>query len=326
MQSPDKLVSVIITIYDEPANWIEDAIASIQNQTYKNLEIIIVNDNPSRIENANILKKFSTDNRIITITNPTNLGLPSSLNKAIEIANGDYIARMDADDISLPKRIQTQVNFLNKNPEIGICGTFAKVIDSQDNIKKQISLQRYDKDLKLAIWFLCPFIHPTIMVKTGLIKSNKYDTNCRTGQDWELWFRLADKTKFANIPLPLLFYRIHKNQSTIKAGVKRNLQSMLYANTKKGQRLKLSGEILDIYVRSESHQQVSRNQLDMLYLHLSQLEILKDSHKYLIFDYTRRRLKFGIFSFFINPIFLKTPFRFIRAIISETTRIITAHI
>ena len=204
------LISVIMSVYNEPIEWISQSINSILNQTLNNFEFIIVNDNPIRSENISLLKSFvANDRRIKIIYNQTNLGLPASLNKAIDQAQGKYIARMDADDISLSNRFQLQYDFLEKNPEYGICGTYAHKLDKNSKIGKKIRLDQTNEELKARLLFYSPFVHPSVMVRTDLIYRLKYNENFRVAQDVELWLRMSKETKFYNIPKTLLYYRVH---------------------------------------------------------------------------------------------------------------------
>lgn len=203
------VISVIMSVYNEPIEWITQSINSILNQTFNNYEFVIVNDNPARSENVDLLESFAkSDSRIKIIHNQTNLGLPTSLNKAISQAQGKYIARMDADDISLPNRFQLQYDFLEKNIEYGICGTYARKLDENSKVGRIIRLGQTDEKLKARLLFYSPFIHPTIMVRKELIGMLKYNENFKAAQDVELWLRMSKKTKFYNIPSILLYYRI----------------------------------------------------------------------------------------------------------------------
>ena len=110
------IISVIMSVYNEPLDWVQESIDSILQQTFGNFEFIIINDNPNNKELFDFLiTNKIKDNRIIIINNDENIGLTKSLNKGLERAKGEYIARMDADDISLPERLEKQINFLNTN-------------------------------------------------------------------------------------------------------------------------------------------------------------------------------------------------------------------
>ena len=143
-----KKVSIIMSVYNEIETEVELSINSILNQTYLNLEIIIVIDNPNNEALIKKIKKYSEkDNRIKCIYNDKNIGLANSLNKGLKISTGDYIARMDADDISYPLRIEKQVEYLEKNKDIFLLGCQAEKIDDKNikigNIKKLEKINFY---------------------------------------------------------------------------------------------------------------------------------------------------------------------------------------
>ena len=112
-------ISVIMSVYSERVDWIRKSIDSILNQTYSDFEFIIVNDKPDKEENAQLLEEYAArDSRIKVLTNEENIGLTKSLNKAFALAEGEFIARMDADDMALPERFKIQLEFMNAHPEI----------------------------------------------------------------------------------------------------------------------------------------------------------------------------------------------------------------
>ena len=108
-------ISVLMSVYNEPVDWMRQAIESILNQTYKDFEFIIVNDNPEREENQLVLNEYrDKDSRISVLCNDQNIGLTKSLNKGLENANCEFVARMDADDIAFPDRLKLQLQYLLK--------------------------------------------------------------------------------------------------------------------------------------------------------------------------------------------------------------------
>lgn len=211
------LVSVIIPCYNAE-KYVEEAVRSIMTQTYKNLEILVTND-CSTDNTLKILQSLAEeDSRIKVIENKENLKIVKSLNNMIDIAQGKYIARMDADDISLPERIEKQVKFMEENPEYGVCGTNAWIIDEEGKkIGKTFLPIKYDEILFYAK-YICPFYHPTVLIKSNVLKKYKYLENIHYAEDYELWCRLIYKEKFImhNLPDKLLQYRKNKNQITQK--------------------------------------------------------------------------------------------------------------
>ena len=148
MDSPK--VSVIMSVYNGE-KYLKEAINSILNQTFKDYEFIIVND-ASTDKSIKILEEYAKkDNRIGLIHNEKNIGLTRSLNKAIKSANGAYIARQDADDISLPPRLEEEVNFLDKHPTVGLVGSYAWMIDEKGKILSDFKICTDNEDIKKKI-------------------------------------------------------------------------------------------------------------------------------------------------------------------------------
>lgn len=208
------MVSVIMSVFSEPINWLEESIKSILNQSYSNFELIIVCDNPNNIDVQKEIENYSVkDNRIVVIKNESNIGLTKSLNKGLLIAKGDYIARMDADDIAHLDRFSKQIDFLEKNPDISICSSDARVIDENSKLvaETKINGQLIIEDL----FKQSPLIHPTVMFRRTLLSLRRpfYNEVYKISQDYELWtFLYLNKVKFGIIKEPLIDYRISKKQ------------------------------------------------------------------------------------------------------------------
>jgi glycosyltransferase involved in cell wall biosynthesis len=203
------LVSVLMPVYNASA-YVKEAIESILDQSYQNFEFIIINDGSSD-DSEQIILSFK-DPRIVYVKNEMNLGLIATLNKGIDLCSGKYILRMDADDISLPERIRKQVEFMNKNPEVGVCGSdyiqFGKGREIQHH-------SHHTHDLIFG-WtlFNSSVVHPSLIIRSSVIKAEKpyFDTGYKHAEDYELWSRLIFKCKFADVPETLLKYRLHSSQ------------------------------------------------------------------------------------------------------------------
>ena len=210
-------VSVMMSIHKEPIEWIRRSIDSILGQSFADFEFIIVNDNPEWEENTLLLEDYvRRDSRIIVITNETNLGLTKSLNKALVKARGEFIARMDADDISSLKRFEKQVAFLNNHPSIIAVGCWVIPIDEGGKQFEQIVT--YEPNPR---WARAQFLqnsqvcHPASMfrrVNDGVVV--QYDESMRYAQDYALWVSLLPYGDIANIPEPLLSLRSSRQQIT----------------------------------------------------------------------------------------------------------------
>ena len=191
--------------------FVEQAIASILAQSYKKLEFLIIDDG-SKDSTVEKIIQFK-DSRIRLLKNEKNLGIAASLNKGIIESKGKYIARMDADDISLQDRIEKQFNFMEKNPQVGILGTGYYEINKHGERKKAYIYPHDDMEIKWKLLTGPVFPHPTVMFrKDVLIAFNiNYNINYSATQDYELWSRLIHYTDGTNLPIPLLEYRHHYN-------------------------------------------------------------------------------------------------------------------
>lgn len=205
------LVSVIIPCYNSE-KYIETAVHSIINQSYKKIEIIVTDD-CSTDKSYEILKELEKiDRRIKVFRNIENLKIVNTLNNMVSLCNGKYIARMDADDISLPSRIEKEVIFLEKNPDIDIVGCNVIHIDEAGNKIRKTILPRTPEQVEKMKIFRTPFYHPAVMIRANVLKENKYDLNFLYTEDYELWLRILQKRKGANLGKRLLKYRIHNYQ------------------------------------------------------------------------------------------------------------------
>lgn len=226
------LVSIIMPVFNGE-KYLREAIESVLRQTYRNFEFIIIND-CSTDRTEEIILSYS-DPRIRYYKNEKNLHVAETLNRCISLAKGDFIARMDADDICMPKRIECQVRYLQKHSDLDGCGTWAIKIDSGG--RKTGFLRGYlnSEMAACSALFTVPFVHPSVMFRSPVIRKELYNMNIRgAGQDLELWSRLSIRGyRFNNIPIHLLKYRIHsenvssKNNTRIYEITKRALSPSL---------------------------------------------------------------------------------------------------
>lgn len=204
-------ISVIMSTYNESLDELNKSIGSILNQTYRNIEFIIVSDNP---ENNDIRVAVQTvkDSRIKFIENKTNIGLVQSLNKAFSKATGTFIARMDADDISKPTRLADEMQYMRQN-KLDIVGSFIELIDERDMIKK--SKMRFpitDFQIKFFLrWGSC-LAHPTWLAKAKVYTKLHAYRNVPRCEDYDFILRaIACGYKVGNIPQVELSYRIRQS-------------------------------------------------------------------------------------------------------------------
>lgn len=231
------LISIILPAYNA-ADYISDAISSILAQTFKNFELIIINDG-STDKTEKKIKEFN-DPRINYFSNGTNQGLIYVLNKGLALAKGEYIARMDADDLSEPDRLQIQYNFLENHRDIDIVGTNFSYIGKHS---EAIHLPEYNYEIAVELLERYPFCHASAMFRQSVYKANRgsgnqlYDPIFKHVEDYELWTRMIKNHKCHNLQLNLYKYRKHENnvsqqsfnekQPTIQECRKRYLTSSL---------------------------------------------------------------------------------------------------
>ena len=201
------LISVVMPIYNCEL-YLDEAIQSVLTQTYTNFEFIIINDG-STDETLNIIKAYSNQDKRIVLISRENKGLVTSLNEGISVSKGEYIARMDADDISLPDRLEEQLRFMKINLDIGVCGSWIEVF-GEDVKSSRRKLSCSNERLKSELLFSACFAHPSVMMRKEVLKNNNlfYDKNFLNAEDFDLWTRLSFVTNFANINKVLIKYRI----------------------------------------------------------------------------------------------------------------------
>lgn len=209
--------------------YVAEAIDSILSQSYRDWELIIINDG-STDNSESIITQYE-DSRIYYIKNPVNLKLIKTLNKGIDYCHGEYIARMDADDIALPDRLKQQVEFLDSHADHLMCGTNAIVIDKAGNKTGKIRNLPDNDFLQINMLFSPPFIHPSIMIRREVLRENRYDENYKHVEDYELWCRIANRGKIANLNKDLLLYRWHDNNvSVLNNEVQEELKDRVICN------------------------------------------------------------------------------------------------
>ena len=212
MKSPK--VTVLMSVYNGE-RYLREAIDSIWNQTFTDFEFLIVNDG-STDRTAAILRSYD-DSRIKIINNENNIGLTKSLNKGLGMARGVYIARMDADDVSMPERLEREVDFLETHHDYAVVGTFVKVLNKNSDVihigDKLIEDAKIQEFLKRDNCIT----HGSAMIrKKCLIDVGHYDESMARSQDYDLWLRLSEKYRLANIPEYLYMWRKHNENIEAK--------------------------------------------------------------------------------------------------------------
>lgn len=218
---PDKEISVLLPVFNGD-KYISEAVDSILNQTFHDFEFIIINDG-STDHTSDILKIYESQDDRIRLISRENKGLIASLNEGIHIASGKWLARMDADDIAMPNRLERQLYCIEQS-RADVAGTWVKYF----GMGNPIIWRGYQSDpaIKAELLFKCPFVHPSIMMRTSLAKKLKYDPASEKAEDYDLWVRAAlHGSKMINIPEVLLQYRRHTSQVSIMSSHKQQLMS-----------------------------------------------------------------------------------------------------
>ena len=204
-------VSVCLAVYKTDPSYLRECIESILDQTYSDFEFLIVDDCPEDKECEKIIKSY-TDDRIKYYRNEKNLGISGTRNRLLGLATGEYIAVMDHDDISLPKRFEKQVAYLDAHPECGVVGSWYKKIPD-GKIKKK---KEHNGQIVRALKNSCSILHPASMIRKQIFDDNEiyYKGEYTPSEDYALWFDLIGKTKFYNLQEVLFEYRDHSHNAS----------------------------------------------------------------------------------------------------------------
>ena len=221
-------VSVIITSYNSE-KFIEESIRSILNQTYKNFELIIVDDSSTDKTRKIIDRYKEKDKRIKTKYNKKNLGAAATFNIGIKAAKGDFIVKMDSDDISMKNRIELQLLEFFKRPNLQVLGGNIKIIKNNQlmnrEIKFPIGKQNIDKIIRNSV----PVADPTVMIRKSVLKKVNYlRENMEAAEDYDLWLRIHDLGyEIDNIDKTLLYYRHHNQQLSLVKSEEQSIKSLI---------------------------------------------------------------------------------------------------
>lgn len=206
-------VTVLLPVYNA-GPFLRESIDSVLAQTFTNFELLIINDGSSD-NSAEIISSYNDDR--IKVIHQENMGLVKTLNKGIDIASGDLIARFDADDVCYPRRLQEQVDFLRAHPDYVLVGSEADYMDEEGNYIFTYRFGFYtDEEIRNMGFVFCPTIHSAATYrKWAVIAAGKYDERAITFEDHMLWRKLADFGKMENIRKPLIKVRFNAASVTI---------------------------------------------------------------------------------------------------------------
>ncbi len=278
-------VSVILSVYNSE-DTVREMVASILAQTFADFELIIVNDGCSDRTDT-ILREFE-DPRIVLVVNERNIGLTRSLNKAIGLTQGEYLARQDADDVSMPTRFEKQVKFLDEHLDVSLLGTARATLSRNgDLVEKRVNLEnpKYSDLLERNC-----FVHGSIMMRRkDVVAVGGYDELFRYTQDYELWLRMAKTYTLWNLQEPLYGMRRHENRVTLKSADDAALFRRLALDVSEGA------------VSDDVRREILEKGVMAYYPHLSDEDKMKyhrsvwnRSRKYKMYDKASAHLKKGV--------------------------------
>ena len=207
-------ISVLMPVYNAE-KYLKSAIDSILSQTYSDFEFVIVDDCSSDAS-VSIIESYN-DSRIVFLKNEQNSGVAVTLNRGLELCRGEYIARMDSDDISRPERFAKQVAFLDMNPDVAVVTCGVRTFCDEKTISEcgwsNVEPERIKKDL----FFSCALAHPTVMMRKDIVSSlGGYAPEYNGLEDYELWCRIIENHKIASVGEVLFEYRVHGGQVSKK--------------------------------------------------------------------------------------------------------------
>lgn len=327
------LVSIILPTYNSE-KYIEKCLKSISNQSYKNFELIVVDgfSNDSTIDKISKYK-YKMNIKILQIKTQN---LAQALNYGISNCKGEFIARMDSDDIMTPNRILKQINFFKNKSFEGVLGTQA--IRFNSSYFKPFVINSLNVYLKLDLLFGSPFIHPTVMFDRKIFEQGFfYNSEFNECEDFELWSRLSNKYSFHNLKIPYLLYRVHQySASNLKSEKLSEYKQRIIENNLKKLNINLNDKKLYMYLKiislklnkNDNFIELNDNFLEVLYLIYNSsknIKVDKNTLRYFLrkkyFRFCLRSLLTKNFSFDIldNSIF---KIDFLKILILKILRII----
>ncbi len=204
-------VSVLMPCYKTEEKYLREAIESILSQTFTDFEFLILDDCPEDTREK-IVNSYQ-DKRIKYLKNEKNLGISKTRNKLLNLAEGEYLAIFDHDDISLPQRLEKQVQYLDEHPEVGVVSS--QILNIPDNKESHNPIE--DTDIKLALVEKSVIPHPASMIRKSVLTNNNisYEPEFAVAEDYRLWCRLIAVTQFHTLPDILFHYRKHKSNTSL---------------------------------------------------------------------------------------------------------------
>jgi len=203
-------VTILMPVYNGQ-EFLGETIDSVLSQTFTDFSFLIINDG-STDATEDIIKSYK-DSRIVYVENEINIGYIRTLNRGLEMIDSEFIARMDADDLWVPTKLEKQIKLLDEKPEVGICGTSIRKF----GVVEGDFIFPVDNDgLRVGFLFFCKMSHPSVVFRTSFLKETglRYRVDYHPAEDYKMWVDSIDRTCIWNIPEILVFYRQHPSQVT----------------------------------------------------------------------------------------------------------------
>ncbi len=208
-------VTVVMSVFNGQS-FLPEAIESILGQTFSDFEFVIIDDG-STDSTAKILSDYARLDSRVHVFPQKNKGRAESLNRGIQLASGHYIARMDADDVAMPNRLQYQVDFLEHHPDVGLLGGAFELITRSGQVFQTIRCLLDDSEIRLRMLVSNPMCHPAVVMRRKIaLASGGYRKALLDADDYDLWLRMAEHSQVANLHQIVLRYRIHPAQVSIQ--------------------------------------------------------------------------------------------------------------
>jgi glycosyltransferase involved in cell wall biosynthesis len=208
VSTPSPLLSVVMPVYNAE-KYLAAAIESILQQSFREFELIVVDD-ASTDSSPDLIRHYAElDQRLVCLPQARNGMISRALNAGIARARGKYIVRMDADDLAMPDRLRKQVTFMEAHPEIGVSGGSMLIMDENARIFSRRTYHLHDADIRRHLFRYSPFSHPTIILRKAVLEQcGLYNPDFDLAEDYELYFRIGRVAQFGNLPDVLLHYRV----------------------------------------------------------------------------------------------------------------------
>lgn len=205
------LVSVLTPLYKTRPEYLREMIDSVLAQTFKDFEFLLLNDSPEDVYIRNIVDSYN-DSRIRYMENEKNLGITACRNILIRESKGLYLAILDHDDVCKPNRLELEVEYLNRNHDIGVVSAWTDLTDGSNHLR----YPENNLDIKAQLQSECCVVHTAAMIRKSVLIDNNicYEADCSPAEDYMLFIRLMGVTMFHNIPKVLLCYRDHEGNTT----------------------------------------------------------------------------------------------------------------